>query len=978
MSSGFPPSDPQSCRLSSNNGARAIQSESPQINVKLAQAEARSAETQAASSRLRFNSLTLDELSEELDRRTKETQRLQDEVENATKLTLERFCCTYGTLTSPGRSCHNHRFNVYDSPGDSTILSTHQEAVTQPPICDLNYFNQGQARKDISCSGEGVFENTIDDSLQRLSDLKLSKTHNQPEQEPISSDKTIMNLQTKLHKVQMEKAVVSDLRLKDSRNHVDQMEKMLCMLEELQNIKRAGDQKLQETEDEALALNRRLETLKRTVKEMYSSLLFQEKQRGDNGFDSPNVATSSVKLTEEFSDETDKLQERLFLSIEHLGSEENQQKERMEDLIASLGQEMALLTDKLSSSRNNSVSLSVKLDLFKELAERQTSLHQCQISELVLTLSNYKDKVGCLEHQLIQAQSQLVDAQGEKERSLQKAEELQSHLGQFKRCGKQQQCELLEELKALRGRLEAALEEKTRLQALLEQRAQEGRKSQEILEEKNKEVLLGQQEVQQHLARLEEAQSWCQTLHADGETVRRKLDDKEKMTDILRLQMESSVQMTVQHNRTINNLHQENSLLSNQLNQHKVENQQLRAELDQHKSDLAAADRERQRLQASVAEQSQRVREETLEKQQLNAQLELQRLQLLTLTEEHQQLYQLHSCKKEEHEGVVLKLQSQLRMTHDELGQVKSTLRTLDGADGHGLQAAMDMQEKITARREQIDSLQGKIQHLEETVEKQNQEKRYQSLEQQRQLQELTLVREEKRHLSSELEALRSKDKQLRDRIGQLEAILHKMSESFADCQDFIQLQEQDFYRLKLQHALDLKELQGQNFHMALNPTSPDLGSPSPSALTAPPSSQQASNTQIPLKPKRQQESPARELRSLVKELREVISENHRPHTDNNATGSRRRSAPERVHRTTFTDKAEDVKTGSRFRRKTCGSEPHFLRTAELNGKEIINKSPFISSPVAAAGYTSALQLLSLGRRSPVHSLLTSDPISQH
>lgn len=41
-----------------------------------------------------------------------------------------------------------------------------------------------------------------------------------------------------------------------------------------------------------------------------------------------------------------------------------------------------------------------------------------------------------------------------------------------------------------------------------------------------------------------------------------------------------------------------------------------------------------QRLQASVAEQSQRVREETLEKQQLNTQLELQHLQLLTLTGE--------------------------------------------------------------------------------------------------------------------------------------------------------------------------------------------------------------------------------------------------------------------------------------------------------------------------------------------------------
>lgn len=57
------------------------------------------------------------------------------------------------------------------------------------------------------------------------------------------------------------------------------------------------------------------------------------------------------------------------------------------------------------------------------------------------------------------------------------------------------------------------------------------------------------------------------------------------------------------------------------------------------------------------------------------------------------------------------------------------------------------------------------------------------------------------------------------------------------------------------------------------------------------------------LKPKRQQDRTARELRSLVRELRAVISENRRPHTDNNAAGSgfrRRRSAPERAHRTTL------------------------------------------------------------------------------
>ncbi len=59
------------------------------------------------------------------------------------------------------------------------------------------------------------------------------------------------------------------------------------------------------------------------------------------------------------------------------------------------------------------------------------------------------------------------------------------------------------------------------------------------------------------------------------------------------------------------------------------------------------------------------------------------------------------------------------------------------------------------------------------------QERRYQSLERQRQLQELSLVKKEKRQLGDELEALRSKDKQLRDRIGQLETILHKVVLNF-------------------------------------------------------------------------------------------------------------------------------------------------------------------------------------------------------
>ncbi|XP_065804481.1 coiled-coil domain-containing protein 158 isoform X2 [Labrus bergylta] len=985
MSKEFRPSVPHSCRLFNKNGERVLFAGSPSSLTKSTQA---AAGTDDAYPELRFHNLSLDELSAELDRRTKETQRLQEEVENATKLTLQRFGCIY---SSPGQSCHNHSFNVYDSARDSSILSTNQNAT----VCGLDGLSQTGTQRDICSPREEVFENVIDDCLQKLSDLQLNKTQTpaQPEQETFSVDKSIVNLQSELHKVQMEKDGLSDLRyfirrLKDSRTHVVQMEKMLQMLEELQNIKKAGDQKLQETEEETLVLNTKVETLEINVREMCNTLLSHQKQNGQNVVTSPNISTPGsthltpvTKGTETFNDERDKLHEGPFLSHRYLGSEENSgannQKERIEDVIASLGQEMGLLTDKLGSSKNNSINLSAKLALLKKLAERQTSLHQCQLIELESALCSHKDKVCCLEQQLFQAQSQLVDSQRERARSLQQTETFQSQLSQLKGCSEKHQYELQEEVKVLRGRLEAAMEqlirggeEKTYLEALLEQRAQEGRLYQELLEKKTQELHFRQQESQQHLARLEEAQRQCQVLRSERETLRLQLDNQERKIDVLRSQMESGVQMTVQNSRTIDNLHQENSLLSNQLNQHKADIQQMRAELEQSKSDLAAAEQERQRLQASVADQTQRVQEETLTKQELTSQLEVQHTQFLTLTEEHQQLQQLFSSKSEEHEGAVLKLQSQLRNTHNELDQVKSTLRTLEGADGHGLQVAMEMQKKITDRREQIDSLQGKIQHLEEAMEKLHQEKRQRGLQHQHQLQELTFIREEKRQLRSEMEALCSKDKQLKERISQLEAILHKMSESFADCQDFIQLQEQEFFRLKLQHALDLKELQGQNL------TAPsDLDSPSPSALPAPPSSQHASNTHIT------KESSVKESRSLVKEVRGVISGNHRPHTENTVARSsffRRRSAPEREHRaTSSTDKNEEIKAALRWRRKTCGSEAHVLKTAELNENKI-NSKPFIEScavmsPATAGGYICTQQ----GRRSPVHSLLTSDPNSQ-
>lgn len=189
-SSGFHPSKPQSFRPSINSDANAVQSDSP-ANDRTA---AGTADPHGSPLLLRFNSLTLDELSEELDRRTKETQRLQEEVENATKVVLERFGCSCSIMNSPGQTPHDIKSHAYDSLGESSVPSTHQQAVTQPLVFGLDILNQEVARRDIGSPGK--------------------ETPNQAEQEPCCPQNAIANLQTELHKVQLQNDVLSDLRIR--------------------------------------------------------------------------------------------------------------------------------------------------------------------------------------------------------------------------------------------------------------------------------------------------------------------------------------------------------------------------------------------------------------------------------------------------------------------------------------------------------------------------------------------------------------------------------------------------------------------------------------------------------------------------------------------------------------------------------------------------------------------------------------------
>ncbi|XP_061672269.1 coiled-coil domain-containing protein 158-like isoform X3 [Syngnathoides biaculeatus] len=656
-------------------------------------------ETGAAAldvSGLRFNSVALDELSEELKRCSEETQRLQEEVEHATKSALEKI----GYVSK----------HFYQSLDDSS----HQQS-------------QRDVRLTIKAQDTAHLQHFSDDVMHLC---EMCNPHDQ--------DKTASTLQTRLQRVQIERDILSDLRVTDLRRHVDQTEKMLRLLEELQVIKRSGDVNLQEAQHETFALSKKLEALEGTVKDLSQTLLPYEKT---------HITHHSSITAATFHCLNDQPQETSVLPVEHKKHRDPSEglNDRMDELIASLDQEVAMLNHKLNSSQDSGVRVSTKLELLRRSLQQQL-------------------KTGDLK--FYRPQEEVQNPGGEREQSQ-----------------------------------------------------------------------------PEQPSRLEEAQRDRGTPLTGKESLRLELEDRDKLVEMLGCQLKKSDQ-------TISGLHQENALLRIQTKQLEVGHL------------------------------------ESLEKQQL------------AITED------LHSCACDEYRGAVLRLRGELKSTQMEVDQVRGALGTLKG--------------------EQPDTLQARVQHLEKMLLKVDQERADQNAETQRQGRELAFVRKEKRQLARELHAVRSKDKHFRAKIGELETIVHKMTKCFTKFQDFIQLNEQEFLRLKLKHFLDLKEFQGENV------TPPGLDSLIPSTVLADPhpSTRDARNAQI--------------------KARDQVSQNlGGPHNDNAVVRKSFEQAKAAPQRMIWASEIE-----------TTDTTPGHLRSRSVT---------MTRNALYPWRQTS-------GRRSPVYALLTSEP----
>ncbi|XP_059682960.1 LOW QUALITY PROTEIN: coiled-coil domain-containing protein 158 [Gavia stellata] len=474
----------------------------------------------------------------------------------------------------------------------------------------------------------------------------------------------------------------------------------------------------------------------------------------------------------------------------------------------------------------------------------------------------------------------------------------------------------------------------------------------------------------QELQHLKNEEYCLHNMQSECETLKLQLLEKERVTEIFQKQIDNMTQIVGQHSRTAGAMEVEKSQLIKEINDWKLKVEELKVAKDEKEARiheiearLSELELEKVELVNTCSERLHALNDMKLEKDQLMNELQASRSELAGLAEGFEDLKRDYQDKIKEMENTANRLKMHLKSAQAELEQTRTALKSMEGSDGHAMKVAVGMQKQITAKRGQIDALQSKIKFLEEAMTNATKEKHYLREENSKLSRELSGITAKNTKIAGELEVLRSQDKRLKEKISKMETALDKASMQFAECQCIIQCQEQEAMRFRLQHTLDVKELQGPGYSSAsasgkLRHTA-SLSHPHSAVVT--PSLKLASCApHMPSKPGILKEERLQDLKRILQELRS--SDNDIPSVDlgkDDSNGGR---------------KSPLATTRNRV-------DPSCLHTGHLQSQDVT--LPFTSlggtsTFSAAPRYTSSPKKVSLEERyrerSPVHLLLTAPP----
>ncbi|XP_064918952.1 coiled-coil domain-containing protein 158 isoform X2 [Columba livia] len=522
-------------------------------------------------------------------------------------------------------------------------------------------------------------------------------------------------------------------------------------------------------------------------------------------------------------------------------------------------------------------------------------------------------------------------------------------------------CKVKEDLTAKQVDLETAEQTVSDLTACL----QEKESALELTEKEIKELHSQLGSRMQELQHLKNEENRLRDVQSECETLKLQVTEKERIIDIFQKQIDIVTQIVGQHSRTARAMEVEKSQLIKEPNDWKLEAQELKiamgekeARIHEMETRVRELELDNVKLINTGTERLRALNDMKLEKDRLMNELQDSQSELAGLAEEFEDLKRDYQDKIKEMENTVNRLKMQLKSAQAELEQTRTALKAMEGSDGRAMKVAVGMQKQITAKRGQIDVLQSKIKFLEEATTNAAKEKHYLREENSKLSQELSYITAENTKIAGELEILRSQDKRLKEKISKMETALDKASVQFAECQCIIQCQEQAAMRFRLQHTLDVKELQGPGFSSASAWGRRRHTAPLSQLRSAVLASSRA--PRMPSKPGVLKEELLQDLKRILQEL--TSSDNDIPTADLGKSDSNGgRKSPLATVRNTV--------------------DPSCLRTADTQSQDVT--LPF-ASPAgtsifsAAPCRTSCPEKVSREERfrdkSPVHALLTSPP----
>ncbi|CAH1267619.1 CCDC158 [Branchiostoma lanceolatum] len=223
---------------------------------------------------------------------------------------------------------------------------------------------------------------------------------------------------------------------------------------------------------------------------------------------------------------------------------------------------------------------------------------------------------------------------------------------------------------------------------------------------------------------------------------------------------------------------------------------------------LGKVEEEKKHLSQQVSQRVREVTEVMQEKDRASQELKDSRVQVAYLTDERDSLKALLDGREGETERQIKRLSSKLKASLQELEQTRKALQAKESVDNKAYHVAETIQQEVTDRRSEIDSLKSRLHWLEECLDTAVKEKATLQTSSEGLNMKLEKSDGQISRLQEELLTVSDREQEARHRVTKLENALEKAAVKHANQQALIEQQEQELARMKLRHSLELRELQ--------------------------------------------------------------------------------------------------------------------------------------------------------------------------